>query len=193
MNSRSATIISDIERSIAAKQKLIAQAPRIEEIANALIGVVRSGGVIYSCGNGGSACDSMHLTEELVFRYLRARPGIRAHHLIDGPSITCWGNDVGFDGIFERQIETNVQKNDAVIVFSTSGKSPNILAALRAASKIGAVTIALLGKGGGEAKQLAQLSLVVDSDETARIQESHILTVHILCELLETELFPEAR
>lgn len=188
-----ATIISEIERSIAVKQKLILQAPQIEAIAAALIDVIRSGGTIYSCGNGGSACDAMHLTEELVFRYLRTRPGIKAHHLIDGPSITCWGNDVSFDGIFERQVETLVRKDDALVAFSTSGNSPNILAALKAANKIGATTVGFLGKGGGKAKPLPQFPLIIDSDETSRIQESHITVVHVLCELIETTLFPDAK
>lgn len=193
MSAKLPTIKAEIERSIAVKQKLLGQALAIEAIGAALVGVVRQGGTIYSCGNGGSACDAMHLTEELVFRYLRARPGIRAHHFIDGPSITCWGNDVSFDGIFERQTEVHVRKSDALVVFSTSGNSANIIRALQAAEKIGATTVALLGKGGGKAGGLAKHQIIVESDETARIQESHILIVHTLCEYIETELFPDAK
>ena len=193
MSTKASTITADIERSIATKQKLLSQVPQIEAIAQALVTVLKQGGTIYSCGNGGSACDSMHLTEELVSRYLRTRPGIKAHHFIDGSAITCWGNDESFDDIFARQVETYVQKNDALVVFSTSGKSPNIVRALEAAAKIGATTIALLGKDGGLAQGMAQLPIVIGSNESARIQECHILIVHILCELIETELFPDAK
>lgn len=166
-------------------------APQIEEISQALLAVARSGGRIYTCGNGGSACDAMHLAEELVARYLRERPGIRAQHLIDSGTITCWANDYEFNGIFKRQIETLMTPDDAVVGFTTSGNSPNVLGALEAANTIGGLSIALTGKSGGKAKDLAKLSLVVPSSVTSHIQEAHIAVVHILCDVLEQQLFPD--
>lgn len=175
------------------KLSLLEQLPLIEQIIDSTVAAVERGGTVYSCGNGGSACDAMHLTEELLAVYKRDRPGIRAHHLLDVGTVTCWSNDRGFDTIFERQVRTLVTKGDVLIALSTSGRSPNILNALRAASEIGAVTIALLGKGGGEAKALTPLSLIVDSTESNHIQEAHIAIIHLICERLEERLFPVVR
>ncbi len=169
---------------------LLEQSNTIEKIASSLVDVIKAGGRIYTCGNGGSACDAMHLAEELVARYKRDRPGIAAQHLIDAGTITCWANDASYSDVFSRQIETLATDKDAVVVFSTSGNSENILRALSSANDKGALTIALLGKEGGKAKSLAKMPLVVSSSETAHIQESHIKLVHIICEILETTLFP---
>ena len=132
----------------------------------------------------------MHLAEELVARYKKERPGIRAQHLCDAGTITCWGNDYNFTDIFARQVETHLTPKDVLIVFSTSGNSENILRAMSAANKVGATTIGLLGKNGGKAKTLAKHSLVVESEVTAHIQEAHLVVVHMLCEVLENLLFP---
>ena len=167
------------------------QSEKIAQIVTTLASTIKQGGRIYACGNGGSACDAMHLVEELVARYQRERPGIRAQHLLDTGTITCWANDYTFDEIFERQVDTLVTKLDALVVFTTSGNSQNILRALAAANKLGATTIALLGKNGGAAKSLSKLSLIVSSEVTANIQESHITLVHIICDQLEQLLFPE--
>ena len=156
---------------------------------NQLIATVKGGGCIYTCGNGGSACEAMHLAEELVARYKKERPGIRAQHLCDAGTITCWANDYNFDDVFARQVETHITNKDLLLVFSTSGGSENILRALSAANKLGATTVALLGKSGGKAKSLAKIPLVVESDVTAHIQEVHLAIVHMLCEILENSLF----
>ena len=182
-----------VRESAQAKLSLIDLSSHLADLVAELAAMSKGGGVLYSCGNGGSACDSMHLTEELVARYLRTRPGIRAQHLLDAGTITCWGNDVAFDHIFERQVETMITSRDALVVFSTSGNSKNILLALEAANKAGALTVALLGKGGGKAKAAAKISLVVDSNVTSHIQECHITLVHMICDLLETTLYPDAK
>jgi D-sedoheptulose 7-phosphate isomerase len=183
-------LLGYIETSAAVKLSLRDKVSEIEGIINALIEVVRKGGTIYSCGNGGSTCDAMHLTEELVSRFKRERPGIRAQHFGDASVLTCWSNDYNFDGVFERQVQTHMTANDALVVFTTSGNSENILRALAAANKIGSLTIALLGKGGGKAKALVKKALVVASNETSHIQEAHIALVHMICDKLEVALFP---
>lgn len=160
----------------------------IAAAAQALIGVARSGGTIYTCGNGGSACDAMHFAEELVARYRRPRPGIRARHLLDAGILTCWSNDEDFQSAFARQVETLCGPQDALTVFSTSGNSENIVRAAQAARSREALTIGLLGKGGGRLATMCDHVLVVPSDATERIQEAHIAIVHIFCELIERDL-----
>ena len=184
-----AELESHIRDSTRVKQSLLNHTSTIIQIVDTLEVVARSGGTIYSCGNGGSACDAMHLTEELVAVYLRDRPGIRAHHLGDPGTLTCWSNDRSFESVYERQVTTFMTRNDALIGFTTSGNSKNVLRAIEAANKIGAFTIGLLGRGGGAAKDIASVSLIVDSDKTAHIQEAHIAVVHMICDRLETRLF----
>lgn len=189
----SSKIEAYLRESSRVKAALTSQSKSIEALIDKLVAVSKAGGTIYSCGNGGSACDAMHLTEELVARYLRTRPGIKAAHLCDPGVLTCWSNDCGFESAFERQVETLITKNDALIAFSTSGNSKNILRAISKANEIGALTVGLLGKNGGEAKQLVKLPLVVESDITSHIQEAHIAIVHIICDCLEVALFPNAK
>lgn len=164
----------------------------IQKIIAVLFETSSNGGTIFSCGNGGSTCDSMHLTEELVARFKRERPGIKAQHFCDPSTITCWTNDYDFEGVFERQVRTFMTPRDVLVAFSTSGKSPNIIRALKAAKEIGAKTILLGGKTGGEAKQVADTSLIVDSSLTSHAQEAHSVLIHVLCDHLEQALFPSA-
>ncbi len=170
-----------------------AHAPAICAIGKAMVEAVRSGGRIYTCGNGGSTCDAMHFVEELVAIYLRKRPGIPAHHLMDPGTLTCWSNDVGFASAFERQVDALMTPKDVLVGITTSGNSENILLALAAAKKKGCVTVTLLGKGGGKAKGVASHEVIVDSKVTSHIQESHIAIIHLLCEYLETALYPDAK
>jgi D-sedoheptulose 7-phosphate isomerase len=158
----------------------------IEKIADALITVKNNGGTIYMCGNGGSAADAMHFTEELVARYKRERPGIKAMHFIDGATLTCWGNDYGYPTAFARQAETFCTRNDVLIGLSTSGNSENIMLAFDAAKERGCKTIGILGKDGGRIKNNSDYAVVVPHQATERIQEAHIMIVHVLCEILET-------
>jgi D-sedoheptulose 7-phosphate isomerase len=161
------------------------------KLIDTLFKAAKAGGRIYTFGNGGSACDAMHMAEELVARYLRERPGIRAQHLIDSGTITCWGNDYEFDTIFSRQVETLATDKDVVIGFTTSGNSPNVCKALQAANEVGAYSIAMCGKTGGKAKAIAKQTIVVESELTSHIQEAHMMMIHIICDILEQRLFPE--
>lgn len=147
---------------------------------------VQGGGTVYSCGNGGSACDAMHFTEELVARYKRERPGIRAMHFQDSSTISCWANDYSFESVFARQVETFCTPRDCLVAISTSGNSGNIVKACEAAKTTSTPVIGLSGKKGGQLAELADVCIVVPSEATERIQEVHITLVHIWCELLET-------
>ena len=150
---------------------------------------IRGGGKLMLFGNGGSAADAQHLATELTVRYGRDRAAIAAIALTtDTSALTAAGNDLGFERIFARQVEALGRKGDVAIGISTSGKSPNILAALRQARAQGLVTAALGGKGGGDLAGLADHLLIVPSDTTARIQEMHILLGQMLCGALEIEL-----
>lgn len=177
--------------SAVVKQSLSDQAGHIATVVEALVAVSRKGGTLYTCGNGGSACDAMHFAEELVARYRRERPGIRAQHLCDPSAITCWANDYSFAGAFERQVRTMLRPDDALIGFSTSGNSENVVRAVQAANELGALTIALTGKTGGAIASLAKFSIIVPSPDTAHIQEAHMSIVHMVCDLLEQALYPE--
>ena len=156
-----------------------------EAIANAL----RNDNTIFWCGNGGSAADSSHLAVELIGRFKNNRRSLPSLSLnADTSAITCIANDFGYEEIFARQLEGLGKKGDVLVVLSSSGKSENVLRVLRKAKDIGVTSIALLGKGGGSAVTLSELSIVIDSEETARIQEMHLLLGHTLCEFAEIEL-----
>jgi D-sedoheptulose 7-phosphate isomerase len=170
----------------------------VEALKNEIIKIVdicettsRAGGTIYAFGNGGSACEAIHLVEELVARYLMERPGIKAQHFLDTAVVTCWGNDYDYQQAFSRQAETHVEAKDVVFAFSTSGNSLNVLNGIEAANKKGAKTILIGGKDGGKAKDLVTIPLIVNAPRTMRIQEAHLLIVHLICHLLENRLFPE--
>ena len=158
-------------------------------LLGACVQSIRGGGKLLFFGNGGSAGDSQHLATELTIRYKRDRAAIAAIALTtDTSALTAGGNDLGFERIFARQIEALGQPGDVAFAISTSGKSPNILAALRQAKAQGLITAALSGKGGGDLSDLADHLLAVPSDTTARIQEMHITLGQILCGALEIEL-----
>jgi len=154
-------------------------------IANSL----KRGGTLFWCGNGGSAADSQHLAAELVGRFKKDRKALRSIALTTDTSVlTCVANDYSYEDIFSRQLEALARSGDVLIAISTSGNSENILRALIAAEELGVKTIALLGKDGGQAKDLPDQAIVISSKSTARIQEAHILIRHILCDLIEQEL-----
>jgi len=153
----------------------------------------RAGGRLYACGNGGSACDAMHLVEELVARYKRERPGLPAHHLMDAATLTCWSNDYDYASAFRRQVEAMVRPGDVLVAISTSGNSENVLATVAPARERGALTIGLAGKDGGRLRELCEEILIVPSDATERIQEGHITVIHLLCDLVERMLFGDMR
>lgn len=184
-------ILNALDESARIKHALREQAADVLRIGERLAGVFHEGGRVYACGNGGSACDAMHLVEELVARYKRERPGLPAHHLMDGPTLTCWSNDYDFATVFERQVQTMIRPEDALIAISTSGDSRNVILAAGAARERGALTIGLTGGDGGRLQPLCDEALVVPSSATERIQEGHITLIHLLCEVVEATLFPE--
>ena len=184
-----ALILDALDDSARVKLALRQHAPDIHRIATLIAEAFRTGHRLYACGNGGSACDAMHLVEELVARYKRERPGLPAHHLLDSATLTCWSNDYEFATAFQRQVETMVQPGDILVALSTSGNSPNVLLAIDAANERGALTIGLTGKDGGEMLQRCGEAIVVPSEATERIQEGHITIIHLFCELVERILF----
>jgi D-sedoheptulose 7-phosphate isomerase len=144
---------------------------------------------IFWCGNGGSAAESSHLAVELIGRFKNNRRSLPSLSLnADTSAITCIANDFGYEEIFARQLEGLGKKGDVLIVLSSSGKSENIFRVLRKAKEMGITSIALLGKGGGQAVSMSDFSIVIDSDETARIQEMHLLLGHTFCEYAEIML-----
>jgi len=150
---------------------------------------LKNGNTIFWCGNGGSAAESSHLAVELIGRFKNNRRPLPSVSLnADTSALTCIANDFGYDEIFARQLEGLGKKGDVLIVLSSSGKSENILRALRKAREMSVTSIALLGKGGGEAVALSDFAIVIESDETARIQEMHLLLGHTLCEFAEIAL-----
>ena len=165
------------------------QLPAVEATGKVLAAALAAGGRILTCGNGGSACDALHLTEELVGRFDRDRRSLAAICLnADAPLLTCIANDFGFDAIFARQIEGLGRAGDVLIVFSTSGNSANLVSALHAAKKNGLATISLLGKSGGRCRGLAGHDIIVPNATTARIQEVHTFILHAWLGLIESEL-----
>ncbi len=143
-------------------------------------------------GNGGSASDSQHIAAEFVGRFKKNRDAIAAVALTTNTSIlTALANDYGYETIFTKQVEALGRKNDVVIGISTSGKAKNVASGIKQAKKMGLATVALTGADGGELANLADIALIVPSSVTARIQEAHITIGHIICELVEQELYPD--
>lgn len=143
------------------------------------------------CGNGGSLCDAMHAAEEFTGRFRKNRPALPAIALADPSHITCVGNDFGFDEIFSRGIEALGQKNDILIVLSTSGNSENIIKAVNAAKTKKLKTIAFLGKGGGKLAGCCDIEFIIPAETSDRIQEVHMTILHIIIEGVERILFPK--
>jgi D-sedoheptulose 7-phosphate isomerase len=163
------------------------------EVASACIAALRNGNKILFAGNGGSAADAQHLAGELVSRFNYDRPGLPAFSLSTDTSVlTAIGNDYGYERLFARQIEAVGNAGDVFIGISTSGCSPNILNALRAAREKGLVTVGLTGRLGGDMPALCDHCLRTPSDSTPRIQEGHITIGHTICYLIEQQLFPRA-
>jgi len=163
--------------------------PELERAAEMVRETVTGGGTLFFCGNGGSAADAQHMATEYVVRYMRNRRAYPAIALTTDTSlITAAGNDLGFEQIFARQVEALCRPGDLLILHSTSGASENLCAAARAARRIGVPVAAFLGKGGGALRALADLSVVVPSDDISRIQEIHLALEHLIVEVVEEEL-----
>ena len=161
----------------------------IRETGELLIQTIRSGSKVFICGNGGSAADAQHFAAELTGRFERERRALPAVALTtDTSALTAIGNDYGFDFIFSRQLEALARPGDLLVAISTSGNSRNVLKAVSYAKENQISTIGLLGRDGGQLAPEVNLSLVVPTDRTARIQEMHILIVHIWCEMLDASI-----
>lgn len=169
------------------------QAPTIEKIAALCANALKSGGKIVFIGNGGSAADSQHLAAELVGRFKKERKALPALALNVNTSIlTAIGNDYGYDDVFSRQVEAIVTEKDVVFGISTSGKSKNVINAIKTAKALGAKTVGFLGQDGGALKSLVDIDLTIAVKDTPRIQEMHIFAGHVICEIIETTLYPDA-
>ena len=161
----------------------------IELSADIIAKSLASGGTIFWCGNGGSAADSQHIAAEFVGRFKKDRRPLRSIALTTDTSVlTCVANDYSYEEIFSRQLNALGRDGDVLVAITTSGKSENIKQALIQAQNMKIKTIGLLGKKGGDCKDYSDVSLIVPSDITARIQETHILIEHLLCELVEHKL-----
>jgi D-sedoheptulose 7-phosphate isomerase len=180
-------LISDaIAEHLAVIGALRNQEPVLRSIGEMMDGVIAAGNKVLWCGNGGSAADAQHLAAELVGRFRRERRAMMSIALTTDTSIlTAIGNDYGYEYIFERQIEALCKPGDVAVGISTSGNSQNVIRALMAAKTIGAFTVAFTGQGGGQMAELAQWAVRIQSKNTARIQEGHILCGHILCDWIE--------
>lgn len=148
-------------------------------------------GRVFSCGNGGSMCDSLHFAEELTGRYRKNRRPLPATGISEAGHITCIANDFGFDHIFSRYVEAWGQKGDVLLAISTSGNSANVIKATEVALSKGMTVVGLLGKDGGKLKDMVSLPFVIPCDITDRIQEVHIKLIHIFIEGIERRIFPE--
>lgn len=177
--------------SISVKQALLeTQSDVIATVAKQLVEAMRNGKTLYLCGNGGSAGDAQHIAAELVGRFTKERRALPAVALTTNTSaLTALGNDYEYNIVFSRQLEAFGKTGDVLIGISTSGNSPNVLHALQTAKELGMGTIGLTGETGGKTRTVADHCICVPSRDTARIQESHILIGHILCEIVECELF----
>lgn len=186
-------IREQIADSAATKQAILENQPLIDvivEVAKACIEVYRKGKKTLLAGNGGSAADAQHIAAELVGRYGFDRPSIPSLALTtDTSNLTAIGNDYGYDKVFSRQLEGMAQEGDLFIGISTSGNSQNIINAFVSAKERGVTTVALVGRDGGKMAQMADYAIIIPSSATPRIQESHILIGHILCDIIEKELF----
>lgn len=177
-------------QSIQVKEELLrTKIGAILEITDLVIEALKKNGKMLIFGNGGSASDSQHIAAELVGRFKKDRPALPALALTTNTSVlTSLANDYGYEIVFAKQIEALGEKNDIAIGISTSGKAKNVIYGLKQAKKMGIKTIALTGQDGGEIARLADVSLIVPSTVTARIQEAHITIGHIICELAEDAL-----
>ncbi|MER2491878.1 D-sedoheptulose 7-phosphate isomerase [Catenovulum sediminis] len=176
----------NLDSHLALFNTLSVHQPELLKLVEICQNAIQQGGKIVFCGNGGSAADSQHLAAEFVVRFKKDRRALASIALTTDTSIlTAHSNDYGFDTVFARQVEALCSDKDVVIGLSTSGKSPNVNLALQAANDLGATSVAFTGRDGGLIKDIAQLSVIVNHPETARIQEAHLFMGHWLCEAFD--------
>jgi D-sedoheptulose 7-phosphate isomerase len=175
-------------------ERAAGEAALIARIAQRLLCAYRGGGKLLAFGNGGSACDAQNFADELVGRFERDRPPLPALALTTNSSdLTAISNDFGFEEVFARQLKAHAKPGDVAVAISTSGNSPNVLKAARLARELGLAVVGLSGETGGKLKPLCDECLCVPSRTVARIQETHIAVIQILCGLIEEALFPDAK
>lgn len=177
-----------MDAHLALAQQVREQLPEVcANVARVLADCVEAGNTVFWCGNGGSASDAQHLAAELVGRFNRERRALPSLALNVNTSIlTAVSNDYGYDEVFARQVQGLVRKGDVLVGLSTSGNSGNVIRAVEAANEQGAITVGLLGRDGGRLASLCRYTITVSADDTARIQEMHILIGHIFCDLVES-------
>jgi D-sedoheptulose 7-phosphate isomerase len=186
----------EIQRAFAARASLAAAldadiATRVGAIAAAMIACLQSGGTVYACGNGGSATQAAHFAAELVGRYKKNRRALPAFALAENSAVvTSISNDYSFDDVFAHQIGGIGRAGDCLLALSTSGTSRNVVKACRAAGEKGLHVFSLTGAGGGEMARLSEIAVAVPSSDTPLVQELHLAIVHILCQVVEAEMFP---
>lgn len=180
-------ILPSVREHIALAERLLAELPELfAASAEALIVCLRGGGKVLLCGNGGSAADAQHFAAELVGRFEAERSGLPAIALTtDTSALTAIGNDYGFEQLFSRQVEALAQPGDLLVGISTSGHSPNVCRAIEKGKQLGCTTLGLLGRDGGRIASVVDHALVVPAERTARIQEMHLLLIHLLCEAVD--------
>ena len=182
-----------IEQSIRTKEEILKSSlivSNIQKSAEILIETYKNGGKVFLAGNGGSAADSQHIATELVSKFFKERKPLNAMALTTNTSaITAIGNDYGYEYVFSRQLEAYSKKGDIFVAISTSGNSENIIEALKKAKDLGLKTIGFAGKNGGKMESFCDLIIKVPSTVTPTIQESHIMIGHLICAVVEKELF----
>ena len=189
MSDFSSILSRAIDDSTRTLESLKSLEPQMAKAADLIEQCLRTGNKLLVCGNGGSAADAAHFATELVVRFAKDRRSYPAICLAsDGGLLTAAGNDYGFDEIFSRQVTAFGRRGDVLICLTTSGKSKNVVRALEEAKARKLKTIAFLGRDGGSTIGMADIDLLVRSDSTARIQESHQLVLHVLCEVVESHL-----
>lgn len=186
-------IKTQLRTSLEVKQQLLNDdnfLQLIEAVANRCIQAFRTGNKVMLAGNGGSASDALHLAAEFVGRYEQDRSGIPALALsANASTVTAVANDYGYEAIFQRQVQALGREGDVFFGLSTSGRSPNVVAAVQECKRLGIVTVGMTGSSGGDMLELCDYCLRIPSDNTARIQESHITVGHIICSMVERTLF----
>ena len=191
-----ARIRKSIKSSIDAQQNLLADANAMAEIVKvccAIVAAFRQGNKVLLFGNGGSAADAQHIAADFVGRFAFNRAALAAIALgVNGSSLTAIGNDYGFERVFARQVEALGRAGDVAVGISTSGNSPNVLRAVHVAREKKLISVGLAGRTGGKLRTAVEHCICIPSDQTPRVQEAHILTGHILCELIEETLFGQS-
>ena len=165
----------------------------IQQIVIESVTAFQSDGKMLFCGNGGSASDAQHIAAELSGRFYTDRPPLYAEALhVNSSFMTAVANDYGYEATYARMVEAAGKKGDILVGISTSGNSPNVVRAIQKAKELGITTVGFTGKNGGKIKEICDVMICIPSDDTPRIQEAHILVGHIICQLIEKEMFPNA-